>query len=187
MFKSVLARLNLRWFWEYLTPDFRKDFWQQQIFPQHRWLLTKIKALKPRSIFEPGCGFGRNLSYLIKQGIKPSILTGADFAFQPPDSIKFVRANVLKLPFPADNFDLVFTHGLLMHLKPQNLVKAMSELIRVSKKYLILIEEVRSRPGQLNYFTWAHDYEKLIRQFKLKVLESHLDKQLKLKCLLIQK
>lgn len=174
-------------YWLFKTKEFLADPWQKKIFPQHKWLLKQIQVLKPDLILEVGCGFGRNLNYLIKQGIKPFILTGADLFLRPPESINFVRANVLNLPFTANRFELVFTHGLLMHLSPIQLPRALAELIRVSHKYLIIIEEVRSRPGKLNYFTWAHDYEKLIRQFKLKVLESHLDKQLKLKWLLIQK
>ena len=174
-------------YWRFKTKEFLADPWQKKIFPQHDWLLKQIKELKPDSILEPGCGFGRNLNWLIKQGIKSEILTGTDPFFHPQGSINYVRANVLKLPFADKKFDLVFTHGLLMHLSPRQLPRALAELVRVSNKYLIIIEEVCHRARQLNYFTWAHDYDQLIRQFKLKVLESHLDKQLKLKWLLIQK
>lgn len=187
MFKSTLAWLNLRWFWQFLAPSFSQEPWQQRIFPQHRWLLKTIKTLKPHSILEPGCGFGRNLNYLIRQGIKPSILTGADFALKPPDSIKFVQADVLNLPFSPASFDLVFTHGLLMHLPPHKLLPAFKELLRVAKKNLILIEEIRPRSRRLNFFTWAHDYLALTRQLNLKVIQSHQDQKLSLIWLLIQK
>lgn len=167
-----------QFYWRIKTKDFLADSWQKRIFPQHRWLLQTIQTLKPQSILEVGCGFGRNLRWLINQGINPAKLSGVDISSrllslaikQLPKAVRLRRANVLKLPFRDKQFDLVFTHGLLMHLSPRQLPQALSELVRVSQKHLILIEEIRSRPRQLNYFTWAHDYDKMITALPLKVI-----------------
>lgn len=176
MLKKILAKINLNWFWEADAPGLAADDWQKQIFPQHFWLLGQIKRLKPKRIMEAGCGFGRNLKFLIDGGVKPEILTGADISPKLlaqaglPKSVRLVRANVLNLPFSDRCFDLVFTHGLLMHVHPRRPGQAVLELARVTKKYLILIEEIRSRPERLNYFTWAHDYDKIIARLPFKVL-----------------
>ena len=128
------------------------------------------------AILEVGCGFGRNLNWLISQGIRPEILTGADFSrnllksAEVPKAVRLLQADVLNLPLATDRFDLVFTHGLLMHLKPADLSRALQELVRVTKRHLIFIEEIRRCPRQLNYFTWAHDYDKIIAGLPLKVL-----------------
>lgn len=165
-------------YWQVKAGSFLNDSWQRRIFPQHQWLLKAVKRLKPESILEVGCGFGRNLRWLVSQGLNPAKLSGVDISprllslavKQLPKTVRLQQANVLKLPFSQRQFDLVFTHGLLMHLSPRQLARALTELTRVSKKHLILIEEIRSRPRQLNYFTWAHDYDKIIKALPLKVV-----------------
>lgn len=163
-------------YWHWGASEFLADPWQKRIFPQQRWLIKQIRKLRPRSILEAGCGFGRNLDFLIKQGIKPEIFTGADISVKLlsqsnlPKSVKLVRADVLKLPFNDSSFDLVFTHGLLMHLNPRQINQAFRELFRVTKKYLIIIEEVRDKPQPLNYFTWVHDYDKIIASLPVRVV-----------------
>ncbi|OGL59943.1 hypothetical protein A2752_04510 [Candidatus Uhrbacteria bacterium RIFCSPHIGHO2_01_FULL_46_23] len=176
----ILVKQVVSWqpsfYWRWLYRRFLADRWQYRIFPQQRWLLAQIKKLRPRSILEAGCGFGRNLNFLIEQRIRSEILTGADISAKLlaqsglPKAVKLVRADVLNLPFNNRSFDLVFTHGLLMHVNPRNLNRAMAELIRITKKYLIIIEEVRPWPQPLNYFTWAHDYDKIIKSLPLKVM-----------------
>ncbi|MDZ4228978.1 MAG: class I SAM-dependent methyltransferase, partial [Patescibacteria group bacterium] len=178
--KHRLAELVIslwpEWYWRLKWEKFLTDPWQKRIFPQHHWLAKMIKKFKPRSVLEAGCGFGRNLNWLIKQGIKPEIFTGVDISQQLlaqsrlPKTVRLIRSNVLHLPFASNCFDLVFTHGLLMHLNPRQLNQAVAELIRATKKYLIIIEEVRLRPQRLNYFTWAHDYDKIIAALPLKVV-----------------
>src|SRR3989338_3598622 len=176
----ILVKQVVSWqpsfYWRWLYRRFLADRWQYRIFPQQRWLLAQIKKLRPRSILEAGCGFGRNLNFLIEQRIRSEILTGADISAKLlaqsglPKAVKLVRADVLNLPFNNRSFDLVFTHGLLMHVNPRNLNRAMAELIRITKKYLIIIEEVRPWPQPLNYFTWVHDYDKIIKSLPLKVM-----------------
>jgi ubiquinone/menaquinone biosynthesis C-methylase UbiE len=167
-----------RLYWQWLNRKFLADRWQYRLFPQHQWLGKQIKQLKPHSILEAGCGFGRNLNFLIKEGISATNLTGADIS-RPllrlarrnlPAALKLVSADIRRLPFADNQFDLVFTHGVLMHLKPKDLLPGLKEVVRVAKKNVILIEEIRSRSRQLNYFTWAHDYDRVIQELKLKVL-----------------
>lgn len=171
--KSALSR-RPELYWRFWGAKLLADPWQKRIFPQQSWLRQQIKKLKPASVLEVGCGFGRNLKFLLEQGIGPEILTGVDISAQLLEQadlpVRLVRANVLNLPFTDRQFDLVFTHGLLMHLAPRQLPRALAELTRVSRKYLILIEEIRTRPQQLNYFTFAHDYDKILAKLPLKVM-----------------
>lgn len=174
MLKTVLARLNLSWFWSLIASSFSREPWQNRIFPQQRWLAKQVKLIKPNRILEVGCGFGRNLNYLICHGFEPAKLTGVDFSQrmlnQSSVPVKLVRARAEKLPFEDDCYDLVFTHGLLMHLPPQTIKAAVKELVRVSSQEVIMIEEVRARPKQLNFFTWAHNYDKIIRSLPVRII-----------------
>ena len=191
-FEAIINR-SPQLFWLLKTKSFLADPWQRRIFPQHQWLLKVVKRLKPDSILEVGCGFGRNLKFLLDKGIRPGSLTGVDISplllkqIRLPKSVRIIQANVLQLPFSSNRFDLVFTHGLLMHVNPRKLNQALQELFRVTKKYLMIIEECRTRPQTLNYFTWAHDYEKIIKAYPGTVEEINTVKTLSIKCLLIKK
>lgn len=44
------------------------------------------------------------------------------------------------LDFPSNEFDLVFTVGVLIHMRTPELVKTMLEMTRVSKKYVFFAE-----------------------------------------------
>jgi SAM-dependent methyltransferase len=164
---------RLRW-WLY-ADKFYADPWQHRLFPQHRWLLRRIKLHRPKTILEVGCGFGRNLQFLIDNGIRPSQLTGVDFLPKLLQHInlkvKLHRASAQNLPFPDHKFDLSFTHGLLMHIREP--WPALAEIIRVSRHRIIIIEETRTKPGQLNSFTWAHDYRQLFRSLAVKISGAH--------------
>ena len=169
----------LKLFWYFYADKFYRDPWQHRIFPQHHWLLKLITSHRPKTILEVGCGFGRNLKFLLDHGIKPQQLTGVDFSAKllkrvSLPQIKLYHASAQNLPFPDHQFDLSFTHGLLMHLPDP--IPALRELIRVSRNRLIVIEETRSRSRQLNSFTWAHDYPKLFRSLPVKINTTHHNK-----------
>jgi len=165
-------------FWNLKTKSFIKEPWQNKIFPQHKWLFQTIKQRKISSILEVGCGFGRNLDYLISHNLNPNQLTGTDISRAMLDQarlklknqpVTLIKAKATKLPFAPDSFDLVFTHGLLMHLRPKQAATAIKELTRLSRSWIIIIEETKPKPGKLNYFTWVHDYEKIIADVGLTI------------------
>lgn len=112
---------------------------------------TRISAFKRmvgdlpvKSILEVGCNRGFNLIALSK--IKDYELTGIDILLDAlqksvcPLSISLVEADCHNIPFPDDSFDLVFTSGLLMLFEIEDTLKVIEELIRVSKRYILVIE-----------------------------------------------
>lgn len=171
-------------FWNTWSKTFMDDPWQVDTHPQHEWLLQKIDIKSQKSILEVGCGFGRNMKYLIDQGINPKRITGVDIS---PEMIKKARkylrkgstlktGNILELPFKDNSFDLVFTHGVLMHVEPKNIQRAISELVRVSKKKIILIEQ--NYGG--NYYTFIHNYRKTLKHLNINIVEYNTSKKLEL-------
>jgi len=58
----------------------------------------------------------------------------------------FITGDVLDIPIPASTYDIVICNNLVMHLPP-DLLKAFSELIRVSKG----VVSVRAMFGDRNY------------------------------------
>lgn len=59
---------------------------------------------------------------------------------------EFIQGDVLNIPQPDEAFDVVMCNNLVMHLPP-DLLKAISELIRVSKR----VVSIRAMFGDRNY------------------------------------
>lgn len=97
--------------------------------------------LKINSVLEIGCNIGNQLVLLQKQGLKnlygiEIYPEAVEIAKKHTTSINIIQGSVLDLPFKDDFFDLVFTAGVLIHINPHDLKKAMSEICRVSRKYI---------------------------------------------------
>jgi len=191
-FTKIMSKIKKKYqpkeFWDSWTEDFIKDRWQTDVHSQHKWFLDKVRLLKPKSILEVGCGFGRNIKFLIENGVKPDSITGVDISSR---MIKFARDyisnNRVKLSVIAienfderKNFDLVFTHGVLMHIPPNNIEKALDNIIRISKKHLILIEQNYSPPksDKSSSYTFVHNYKRLLKKDNLDIIEYRSDKKL---------
>lgn len=168
-------------FWEGWADDFIRDEWQVKTHSQHDWLLKKIKKSKANSILEVGCGFGRNIKFLSDNGVKSATIQGFDIS---PSMIRLAKrrvdkktrlfvADILNLKFSKKS-DLVFTHGVLMHVKPNSLVKALDNITALTNKYIILIEQ--NYGG--NKYTFNHKYKKYLNNTGVKILEYKNDKKL---------
>ncbi len=105
-------------------------------------LLAAIKDLKVDSILDVGCGEGFTLQRLYKNKIGKR-LEGVDFQksaieigtkLHPDLALK--QGNIYNLEYRDNSFDLVMATEVLEHLDDPK--KGLKELIRVSKKYLLL-------------------------------------------------
>ena len=105
-------------------------------------------------VLDVGCGAGHYLRSLRIRLDKDIDYTGLDDtapyielakkAFgQGP---KFLKGDIFNLPFKSNTFDIVVCNNVILHLPPFP-EKAFSELIKVSKKYLV----VRTIFGETNY------------------------------------
>lgn len=170
-------------FWDNWADDFIKDPWQTKIHPQHKWLLEIIKEQMPVSILETGCGFGRNIKFLIKNGLNPSSIVGIDIS---PNMVKLARKYVgsknvkffisdLSNFKPKKKFDFVFTHGVLMHIPEDQIDRAVNRLVSLSKKSLVLIEQNYKAD---NNYTFIHNYKKLLARENLDIIKYRKDKRL---------
>jgi len=178
--RKIICNFSPHLFWRLYARDFYADSWQHGIYEQHRDLLKFIKINKPKKILEIGCGFGRNLEFLINHGVKPDQLTGTDFtpellqiAKSKLKNVGFFQADATNQPFSDHSFDLVFTHGLLMHIPSAKINQVFTELVRVGRKYILLYEQV----GFTNQYTFSHDYIKLAHQLDLQVKFKFKDKR----------
>ena len=166
-------------FWDDWAEDFAQDDWQRKVHPQHEWLLKKIQEIQPQSILEVGCGFGRNLAYIQKymSGIPLSGIDISEKMIQQAkkmldSSVELKVGKAENLPYSDDSFDLVFTHGVLMHVDPKSVLKTMIELVRVSTSHIIMIEQ-NYKPD--NAYTFIHTYQDILSQLPVDIVEYKSD------------
>jgi hypothetical protein len=65
----------------------------------------------------------------------------------------------IRIPLPDRCFDAVFSSGVLMHISPEKVEKAVSEMSRVSR--LVILDEPRVKIPKFN--CWDYDYVKLFQ------------------------
>jgi SAM-dependent methyltransferase len=117
-----------------------------QVSPSHyvdgydhkdRWLsyfyqITAVRGTHASSVLEVGPGNGTVSEYLRQLGMRV-ITVDIDMHLKPD-----VVASVIALPFEAGTFDTVMACEVLEHLPFSDFLRALSELARVSKKYVII-------------------------------------------------
>ena len=77
--------------------------------------------------------------------------------------INIVQGNAFNIPFETDEFDLVFTSGVLIHIAPADHDKVMDEMTRCSRKYIWGFEYYAPELTAVNYrghedLLWKADF-----------------------------
>ncbi|MDX2191556.1 MAG: class I SAM-dependent methyltransferase [Bacteroidota bacterium] len=116
-------------------------------------LLKKIYQPK-MSLLDVGCGVGHYLRSLRAHLDKDINYNGTDAtpyyvelaqkAYGNPDLFRV--GDIFNLPHASESYDIVMCNNVVMHLPP-DLEKPFSELIRLSKKYIV----IRAMFGERNY------------------------------------
>lgn len=155
-----------------------------------RSFLSKVP--KGARILEVGCNVGNQLLVFKEQGFRD--LTGLEIqsyaievAKKRVSSACFTQGSALDLPFEDQSFDLVFTSGVLIHIAPPDLPRAMSEIHRCTRRYIWGSEYFSAEPASVNYrghesLLWKMDYAhlylssltdlKLVREQRLRYLRN---------------
>ena len=176
-------------------------------FYQNRYGATKeqlndtfLKDIpKDAKILEVGTNIGNQLLHLQSQGF--TNLYGIEiqdrainYAKHRTDNLNIVKGDVLDIPFKDGYFDLVFTSGVLIHISPDNIKQAVSEIHRVSKKFIWGFEYYADTYTDLEYhgqknIMWKTNFSKLyqdtfsnlklLKEEKYKYIkETHLEDQM---------
>jgi SAM-dependent methyltransferase len=139
-----------------LKPEQQENYWRQARYrgPTDPLVLAyalpkldRIESALPlvnRSVLDVGCGPGLFTYHLAARAgrvvgtdISPSMLARAQ-------GFETVQANAEALPFPDSSFDVAFEANLLHHAS--NPAKVVSEMARVAKEAVVVIEPNRSNP-----------------------------------------
>jgi len=100
-------------------------------------------SLGSKQICEVGCNVGNNLSEFPKD----YDVNGIDLnecaleqARKKYPFFNFKHTSNDKMPYEDSTFDIVFTRGVLIHIPKENLFLVMSEMTRISKKWIFNLE-----------------------------------------------
>ncbi len=133
-------------------------------FSSYWYQLREIMASRPTTVLEVGVGESVVANYL--KAMTKVAYTSADFAEDlSPDVVADVRA----LPFADNSYDTVCAFEVLEHLPFEDFEKAVSELVRVSKKNILISLPHFGPPIRLRFkfpflpevsFAWKIPYPK---------------------------
>jgi spore coat polysaccharide biosynthesis protein SpsF len=107
-----------------------------------------------RSVFEVGCNAGWNL--LALRTLDPTLeLHGIDvneraLAEARRDGISVATWNVVDMPY-RQQFDLVFTAGVLIHVPPHALERAMTAIVDSSLSHVLAVEYAAEKEEPICY------------------------------------
>ncbi len=121
---------------------------------------------------EVGCNIGNQLllfqkiGYTDLWGIEPQDYA-LEIAKKRTKDINLVKASAFDIPFKDNYFDVVFTSGVLTHISPKDIEKAIDEMHRCSRKYILGLEPYHPKDYQMvNYrgndnLLWKTNFPKL--------------------------
>lgn len=109
------------------------------------------------NLLECGSNIGRNIEFLenLLPDTEKSIIELSPDAFKIVTSrYKFkeaVNSSILDSDLPSNNYDLVFTTGVLIHIHPDDLLDNLTKIYNFSKKYILFGEMFSRNPSFVNY------------------------------------
>jgi hypothetical protein len=132
--------------------------------------VTSSPQAFPSSVIEVGGGCGDNLraiDMIYERSRQPIKLMSCD----PNEAARKAMADVAtvlpgdldQLPYGDDAADMVFTSGVLIHVPPPELDRAMTEIFRVSRRWILSIEYFNPVPDEIRYqdrpgMLWRRDW-----------------------------
>ena len=123
-------------------------------------------------ILEVGCNIGIQLTNLQEMGFKNlygiELQSHAiDLAKQRTKGINIIQGTAYDIPFKDGYFDMVFTNRVLIHLNPEEIHKAIKEIVRCSADYIYGSEYFADELTEIknyhnhNNIAWKRNFAKL--------------------------
>ena len=152
------------------SPAELNDFYHQTYGITRRSLNENFLREVPKQarILEVGCNMGTQLLMLQEMGYHELYgieiqSYGLELARRRLPEAKLPQASAFCIPYPDRHFDLVFTSGVLIHIAPTDLPRALAEIHRCSREWIWGFEYYSRKPTEILYrghssLLWKMDY-----------------------------
>jgi SAM-dependent methyltransferase len=183
-YSTIRNHYNIDRFFRYRRP---REYWikrggngyfHEQEAVQHRTLRSEfiaeeIKKLKFQNLLEVGCGYGKqikNLSHACLQVVgcdysRSQLRKAQEYCYKT--HVQLVEADAEQLPFQDKSFDMVMTSAVILHNPTEKARKIISEIIRVSRKYLVHNEDT-----DITFSRYGYDLTKTYEAMGFSILVS---------------
>lgn len=147
--------------------------------------LSLPQVMKGKVVLELGVGTGKTLQSILRQN--PKSVTAVDFSQEAiniaqksikSDKIKFIKSNILNIPFKEDKFDVIVCYYILNNLIGSEMIKAVEQMKKaLVPKGIILFEDFSSgdfrekeskkrKDGLICHFFSESEVKDLFKDFK---------------------
>ncbi len=162
-------------YWNKYTDD-NESKYNEEFSKFIRDLATSLRA---NNVLEVGCNSGNDLRSFPKDFDVHGVDLNdhaLDIAKKKLPSFKFQNGSIIDLPYEDSSIDFVFTHYVLNYISENEIDKAINELYRVSKKYILNCElyDENESPIDGNSKLWKRNIYKRWVNFQVKII-SHVD------------
>jgi ubiquinone/menaquinone biosynthesis C-methylase UbiE len=155
--------------------------WCERNHDRYFFLRDKITRLRPDSVLEIGSSCG-NILVLLSQTMPNAKMTGIDLNPVAVESgnrwLKEEQVYNVTLEagsaeglsrFSDKSFDVVFSSAALMYVKPRDIERVMINMVRISKKAVILLEMhsdgIKKYLGEFySPNNWKRDYRRILSE-----------------------
>jgi pseudaminic acid biosynthesis-associated methylase len=153
-----------------LTPEALDVLYRKNYGIGRSELNQRFLAEIPRNarILEVGCNEGNQLCALREMGFQNLYgIEIQDYALRRArarlENAQLALATAFEIPYPDGFFDLVFTSGVLIHIAPVDLPKALGEIHRCASGFIWGLEYYSPQPMEVPYrghekLLWKMDY-----------------------------
>ena len=170
--------------WRNEKKDWIRDYWDSHNHSHRSFLVEIISKFSPSSILELGCNCGPNL-YLLAKKFPDVEIIGIDINPMAVESGNewFKQAGILNVKllvgkadeleqFKDRSFDVVFTDAVLIYIGPDKIKKIVKEMVRITRKAIILVEwndfgskkKYKKTLGTYYNSLWKRDYAILLKE-----------------------
>tara|TARA_B100001121_G_C18667911_1_gene612304 strand:+ start:533 stop:1285 length:753 start_codon:yes stop_codon:yes gene_type:complete len=136
-----------------------------------------------KSILDVGCGSGEMLKDLTVKlnnkknkiinatGLEPSREASRILKrkYKDDKNLSFINSYAHALPFNDNSFDLVYAWSVLHWIDRNNYLQSIGEMIRVTKKYLVIMDFYSGKDYRVNYshnkdfYTYKSDFDVILK------------------------
>lgn len=153
-----LYRLN------YINDDIHSHLYEESCYNSCLIKTIEDSGIAYSTILDVGCGRGNGIFNLKKLGKE---VFGVEISQTAVNAAKnkglnVVQGSITKIPYEDEKFELVTSTDVIEHLYEEDVLKALKELWRVSKKYVALKIAPSKERGSVNLLDGLHRLNKYI-------------------------